>query len=83
MSIERHFLFSPISSTDARNTQARLERERWSAAAGSRGLVEVNMANDSFCEQVQTARASAALPAAGAYDAAPTVMESHLTVERL
>ena len=32
------------------------------------------MANDSFCEQVQTARASAALPAAGAYDAAPTVM---------
>jgi len=32
------------------------------------------MANDSFCEQVQTARASAALPAAGAYDAAPTEM---------
>ena len=32
------------------------------------------MANDSFCEQVQTARASAALPAAGAYDAAPIEM---------
>ena len=32
------------------------------------------MANDSFCEQVQTARAAAALPAAGAYDAAPTEM---------
>lgn len=32
------------------------------------------MANNSFCEQVQTARANAALPAAGAYDATPTVM---------
>jgi hypothetical protein len=32
------------------------------------------MANDFFCEQEQTARASAALPAAGAYDAAPTEM---------
>lgn len=32
------------------------------------------MANDSFCEQLQVARASAALPAAGAWDAAPTAM---------
>lgn len=32
------------------------------------------MANSYFCEQVQTARASAALPAAGAYDPTPTVM---------
>lgn len=30
------------------------------------------MANSYFCEQVQTARASAALPAAGAYDPTPT-----------
>jgi len=32
------------------------------------------MANDSFCEQLQVARASAALPAAPAWDAAPTEM---------
>jgi len=29
------------------------------------------MANDSFCEQVQTARAAVILPAAGAYDGTP------------
>ena len=32
------------------------------------------MANDSFCEQVQTARVAAALPATGAFDAAPLEM---------